>query len=85
MGDQPTDTDDLRTAALEVLTAVIREPAFTSEYPNLSAAFDASSLRALVDIAWKYQFETDRYPFKRDINELQAHVTKRVREAISPE
>lgn len=66
----PQTLEGARTVLLSVAsTAAMRE-----EHPLAAGHCDDEVLKKVVDLAWRYQFSTDRYGFKKDIRELQVYV-----------
>ena len=43
---------------------------------------EEADYQAVIDIAWRHQFNDDRPNFKRDIRELQQHVSRRALEQV---
>ncbi len=75
-----TSQEDPKVTAQEVLISVARDALIRDEYPVVSDAIDDASLREIVNLAWRFQFDRDRHPFRREIRQLQEYVGKRVRE-----
>jgi len=77
---QPSNDDDGhgRTGALEALLEVAREPDIVSDYRTVSAAFEPDDYEQIIALAWRHQFNDDRSRFKREIRELQEHVSQRI-------
>jgi hypothetical protein len=46
---------------------------------NVSRLCDEQILKSVIDIAWRHQFDPDRYAFKRAIRELEEYVVQRWR------
>jgi len=67
-----------RAGALQALLDVAQEPDIVGDYRIASAAFEADDYQQIVALAWRYQFNDDRGKFKREIRELQEHVSQRV-------
>jgi len=49
---------------------------------DMRALCDEGVLTRLIDIAWRHQFDSERYAFKREIRELQEYVVRRYKEAL---
>jgi hypothetical protein len=79
------DPGEARIAAQEVFVQVARERDLAAEYPTAARATEEEALRRVVDVAWRYQFDPDRAPFKREIRELEEYVAKRMREILAGE
>jgi hypothetical protein len=43
-----------------------------------TAAFRAEDYEQLIALAWRHQFDDDRTKFKRELRELQTHITQRI-------
>ena len=77
---QPSNDDagHGRAGALEALLDVAREPDIVSDYRTVSAAFEPDDYEQIIALAWRHQFNDDRSRFKREIRELQEHVSQRI-------
>jgi len=77
---QPTNDDagHGRAGALEALLDVAREPDMVSEYRAASVAFEPDDYEQIISLAWRHQFSDDRGKFKREIRELQQHISQRI-------
>jgi hypothetical protein len=77
---QPTNDDagHGRAGALEALLDVARESDIVSDYRTVSAAFEPDDYEQIIALAWRHQFNDDRSRFKREIRELQEHVSQRI-------
>jgi len=77
---QPTNDDagHGRTGALEALLDVAREPDIVRDYRTVTAAFELTDYEQIIALAWRHQFNDDRSKFKREIRELQEHVSQRI-------
>jgi len=71
--------DQGQHAAYEILKVAAAAPDVVKDYRTIAAAFTDADYRQVVALAWRYQFSDSRYEFKRELNELQQHVTARVR------
>jgi hypothetical protein len=67
-----------RRGALEALKDVAQEPDIVSDFRTASGAFDSEDYEQLIALAWRHQFNDDRSKFKREIRELQEHVSRRI-------
>ena len=77
---QPTNDDagHARTGALEALLDVAQDLDIVGDYRTVSAAFEADDYEQIIRLAWRHQFNDDRSKFKREIRELQEHVSQRI-------
>jgi hypothetical protein len=66
-----------RAGALEAMLDASQEADILTDYRSIERGFDQDDYRAIIDIAWRHQFNDDRLNFKRDIRELQQHVSRR--------
>ena len=48
------------------------------DYRTVSAAFEPDDYEQIIGLAWRHQFNDDRSKFKREIRELQEHVSQRI-------
>ena len=78
--EQPTNDDagEARTGALEALMDVAHELDIDGDYRRVSAAFGVDDYEQIIALAWRHQFNDDRSKLKREIRELQEHVSKRI-------
>jgi hypothetical protein len=77
MVDEPDDAGHGRPGALEAL----REMADDADRRTFGIAidsFEAEDYEQLIGLAWRYQFDDDRSKFKRELRELQEHVSERI-------
>jgi hypothetical protein len=72
------DAGQARDGALEALLEVANEPDMLKEHRTANAAFTRADYEQLVAIAWRQQFNDDRTKFKRELRELQQHVSQRI-------
>jgi hypothetical protein len=72
------DAGQGRAGALEALLDVAREPDIISDYRIVTAAFEPDDYQQIIALAWRYQFTEDRSKFKREIRELQEHISQRI-------
>jgi hypothetical protein len=77
---QPTNDDagHARTGALEALLDVAQDLDIVGDYRTVSAAFEPDDYEQIIGLAWRHQFNDDRSKFKREIRELQEHVSQRI-------
>ena len=80
-----SDADEAKAAAQDVFLTVAGESDLITEYPTVLRAMDDTSLRDVVTIAWRHQFDPDRSSFKREIRELEEHVAKRMAQLMETE
>lgn len=66
-----------RSGALE---ALIEAAANTDRgsYGTAVDSFEADDYEQIIALAWRYQFDDDRSKFRRELRELQAHVSERI-------
>jgi hypothetical protein len=79
------DNDDAgqgRTGALEALLEVTSERDILKDYRTASAAFSRDDYEQLIALAWRHQFNEDRTKFKRELRELEQHVSQRILELL---
>ena len=67
-----------REGALAALREVAKDPEMAKSFGIPAKAFQDEDYEMLIALAWRHQFEDDRTKFKRDLRELQAHVTQRM-------
>jgi hypothetical protein len=67
--DDEEVTDNLRRAR-DVLVEVAQSPEVRATYDDVVAAVDRKTLGRVVELAWRHQFATDRYGFKKDVREI---------------
>jgi hypothetical protein len=77
---EPTNDDagHGRTGALEALLDVAQEPDIVRDYRTVTAAFEPTDYEQIIALAWRHQFNDDRSKFKRELRELQEHVSQRI-------
>lgn len=74
---EPDDTGHGREGALSAL----REAADAADRKRFGLAIDSfepEDYDEIVRLAWRYQFDDDRSKFKRELRELQSHVSERI-------
>jgi hypothetical protein len=67
-----------REGALAALNEVAAEPEMIKQFGIPAAAFQEEDYEQLIALAWRHQFDDDRTKFKRELRELQTHVTPRI-------
>ena len=79
MVDIPEDTVGRgRDGALAALREVAADPGLMEQFGIATASFEPADYEQLVTLAWRYQFDDDRSKFKRELRELQEHVSQRI-------
>lgn len=66
-----------RVGALEALQEVAND-ADRSSFGIAIDSFEPSDYQQIIDLAWRYQFDDDRSKFKREVRELQEHISQRI-------
>lgn len=77
----PPEKDDDghgRQGALAALREVATDPEIVKQFGIPAAAFQDEDYQQLIALAWRHQFDDDRSKFKRELRDLQAHVTQRI-------
>ena len=84
-----TDEGDSTEAAVasqdrarEVLVEVASEPSLRLDHPTMATNCDISDLETIVSLAWRHQFSSDRFHFKREMRQLQQFVCQKVAQRI---
>ena len=75
--DNTGDSVHGREGALEAL----KEAAAKTDRKRFGLAIDSfedEDYEQLITLAWRYQFDADRSKFKREVRELQEHVSERI-------
>ena len=72
------DAGHARTGALEALLDVVHDLDIAGDYRTVSAVFELDDYEQITRLAWRHQFNDDRSKFKREIRELQEHVSQRI-------
>lgn len=86
--DPEEDYGQGREGAKAALLEVVQEDAILKQFPPAARlSFEDADYEAIINLAWRYQFDDDRTKFKRGINELQAHISPTIaaRLELSPE
>lgn len=71
MTDSTAENVHSLPGARSILIEVGTTSEMRSRHPVVAPLCDQDILGKIVDLAWRHQFEEDRYPFKRDIRELE--------------
>ena len=66
-----------RSGALEALKEVA-DNADRRTFGMAIDSFEAEDYEQIIGLAWRYQFDEDRSKFKRELRELQEHVSERI-------
>jgi hypothetical protein len=72
--------------ARSILLEVAATKDMREKHPVIAPLCDEDVLGRIIDLAYRHQFEEDRYPFKRDIRELEQIVflkAKQQRDGLS--
>ena len=67
-----------REGALAALEEVATSLEMIEQFGIPAAAFRDEDYEQLIALAWRHQFDDDRTKFKRELRELQVHVTLRI-------
>jgi hypothetical protein len=78
LNEQAADGSHGRLGALEALKEVAALRDVVSENKTAAKAFGPEDYEQLIALAWRHQFSEERTRFKRELRELQAHVTPRI-------
>lgn len=76
-----TDESDMTQSQQGALFALIeasQDIDLLKDYRRIATAFEDDDYEALIDLAWRHQFDSERLHFKRQIRELQEHVCSRI-------
>jgi hypothetical protein len=71
-----------REGALAALNEVANDPEIIELFGSAAAAFQEEDYQQLIALAWRYQFDEDRTKFKRELRELQEHVSQRMTDRL---
>jgi hypothetical protein len=71
MTDSVEDNVHTLLGARSILIEVAASKDMKDKHPVIAPLCDDEVLGKIVDLAYRHQFEEDRYPFKRDIRELE--------------
>ncbi|WP_349878827.1 hypothetical protein ABIH81_02485 [Micromonospora sp. HUAS YX12] len=82
MTDDADPAGQGRNGALAAMLEVCSESDVIEHYRTIASGFDPDDYRTLIDVAWRHQFDDDRLHFKRDIRDLQQHVSRRALERV---
>jgi hypothetical protein len=72
------DAGQGRKGALAALDEVANDPGIIEQFGIPAAAFQNEDYQQLIALAWRHQFDDDRTKFKRELRELQEHVSQRI-------
>jgi hypothetical protein len=64
--------------ALAALNEVATDPEMIKQFGIPAEAFQENDYQQLIALAWRHQFDEDRSKFKRELRELQEHVSQRI-------
>jgi hypothetical protein len=67
-----------REGALAALNEVADDPEVIQLFGGAASAFQEEDYRQLIALAWRHQFDEDRTKFKRELRELQEHLSQRI-------
>ncbi|MFT4010666.1 MAG: hypothetical protein QM655_11570 [Nocardioidaceae bacterium] len=77
MVDESDDTGQGRPGALEAIKEVADE-ADRRTFGMAIDSFEAADYEEIISLAWRHQFDEDRSKFKRELRELQEHVSEKI-------
>ena len=66
-----------KSGALAAMIEASEDADIANDYRSIARGFDPDDYKAIIDIAWRHQFNDDRLNFKRDVRELQQDVGRR--------
>lgn len=72
------DAGQGREGALAALNEVAADPEMIKRFGIPVASFEPEDYQYLIALAWRHQFDDDRTKFKRELRELQVHVSQRI-------
>jgi hypothetical protein len=78
MQPENDDASQGRAGAMAALKEVATDPEMVREFGITAEAFSDEDYNDLITLAWRHQFDDDRSRFKRELRELQVHVTKNI-------
>jgi hypothetical protein len=67
-----------REGALAALNEVANDSQIIQLFGSAASAFQEEDYEQLIALAWRHQFDEDRTKFKRELRELQEHVSQRI-------
>ena len=73
------DSSRSQNAAFEVLRAAAAERDIYGDYRTIADTFTDDDYKQLVSLAWRHQFNDDRYQFKRELREMQQYLCDKVK------
>ena len=74
-----SDMTQSQQGALFALIEASQDLDLLKDYRLIAGAFEDDDYQAIIDLAWRHQFDSERLHFKRQIRELQEHVCSRIR------
>ncbi len=77
MTDESDETGHGRDGALEALREAA-DKADAGRFGTAIESFEPDDYEEIIRLAWRYQFDDDRSKFKRELRELQEHVSERI-------
>jgi hypothetical protein len=82
MTNDESNSGHSQQGALEAMLEARLEQGIVSDYRTIASVFADDDYKAIVDLAWRHQFNEERLNFKRDIRELQQDVGRRAVERL---
>ena len=76
--DIEQDAPPTQVEALSVMMMVAQSDDVRKAHSLIVDYCDEADLKGVVDLAWRYQFLDDRIPFKKDIQEIQGNVARKI-------
>ncbi|GEM_PF-4058920 len=70
------DAGQGREGALAALNEVAADPEVVEQFGTPAGAFESEDYQQLIALAWRHQFDDDRTKFKRELRDLQEHVSQ---------
>lgn len=77
MVDKADDVGHGRPGALAALREVA-DSADRAKFGMATDSFEPGDYEQIIGLAWRHQFDDDRSKFKRELRELQEHVSERI-------
>ncbi len=77
MVHEPDEAGHGRDGALAALQGAAGA-ADTKRFGLAIDSFESHDYEEIIRLAWRYQFDDDRSKFKRELRELQEHVSERI-------
>ena len=78
MSSTESDVTRGRAGALAALLDVAQDSGLREEMDTARAVFSPEDFEALIAIAWRHQFETDRSHFIREMKELRREIVQKM-------